>query len=352
MADKNSQNKTINKGRFVKGVTPWNKGCKMTKDKKELMKKKVYSKRKGKNNKEIYGEEKAHQIRINQIKSFTKERRKKIIQTRLGKPLSKQHRINIGLANVGREVSDKTKEKIRNKLIDRQVSEETRHKISVAKKGIKRSKDSIEKQAKTLKYQYSHGLRKSGMSGKKFSMEQRQARSNNLKEQYRNGKRKPIRMFGKDNPFYGKTHPPHIIEKIKMGSIGRKHSPEEIAKRVRYGEYSSNWRGGIMFEPYDKSFNLKFKRAIRKRDNQVCMLCGIHREKYWKSFDVHHINYDKLMSIPQNCISLCNSCHVKTSYNREHWTKFFQSLLHEKYNYNYSEKIPIIEFNLNRETKI
>jgi hypothetical protein len=53
---------------------------------------------------------------------------------------------------------------------------------------------------------------------------------------------------------------------------------------------------------------------------------------------VTHINYDKKLSIPQNCISLCNKCHVKTNYNRKQWTPFFQSLLSDRYNYDYSKQ--------------
>ena len=112
------------------------------------------------------------------------------------------------------------------------------------------------------------------------------------------------------------------------------------------GDKSNLWRGGKSFEPYDKSFNNKFKREIRERDNQICMLCGIHREKLKTALHVHHINYNKLLSILQNCISLCSSCHKKTDFNREHWTKLFQSLLSEKYRYEYSEKLePILNFN-------
>jgi len=72
------------------------------------------------------------------------------------------------------------------------------------------------------------------------------------------------------------------------------------------------------------------------------MICGIHREKVHKSFDVHHINYNKKLSIPQNCISLCVPCHLKTNHNRKHWTKFFQSLLAERYNYKYNKNQEII----------
>jgi len=97
------------------------------------------------------------------------------------------------------------------------------------------------------------------------------------------------------------------------------------------------WKGGISFEPYDASFNKRFKKAIRKRDNQVCILCGIHREKLAKSLAVHHIDYIKTNTMPQNCVSLCECCHGKTQGNRKHWTKFFQSLLSERYGYEYGE---------------
>jgi len=109
------------------------------------------------------------------------------------------------------------------------------------------------------------------------------------------------------------------------------------------GEREKNltWNGGTSFGNYSKTFNNRFKRLIRKRDNQVCMLCGIHREKLYKTLFVHHIDYNKLSTIPKNCISLCNSCHTKTNTNRKHWTNFFQNLLTERYGYNYSEDIVV-----------
>ena len=72
------------------------------------------------------------------------------------------------------------------------------------------------------------------------------------------------------------------------------------------------------------------------------MLCGIHREKLKRTLAIHHINYDKNMSISQNCISLCCSCHAKTNGNRKHWINFFQSLLSEKYCYQYGENQEVI----------
>jgi len=113
-----------------------------------------------------------------------------------------------------------------------------------------------------------------------------------------------------------------------------------------------NWDRFISKEPYTEMWTDKFKRLIRKRDNRICMLCGIHSERLTRALSVHHINYDKTLTIPQNCISLCLNCHVKTNTNRKYWTTFFQSLLSERYGYQYSEnKEAILTLN-NEKIKI
>jgi hypothetical protein len=127
--------------------------------------------------------------------------------------------------------------------------------------------------------------------------------------------------------------------------LGKKLSLEQRKKisAIQQGKSLEEWDKFISFEPYNEDFNKNFKKNIRKRDNQICMLCGIHREKLNKALDVHHINYNKKLTIPENCISLCHSCHTKTNHNREQWTSFFHSLLNKKYGYNYTEnKEPII----------
>lgn len=110
----------------------------------------------------------------------------------------------------------------------------------------------------------------------------------------------------------------------------------------RTGENCHLWKGGISFEPYGLEFNKKLKIRIRKRDNYICMMCNIHSEKLPRALDVHHTNYDKTCNLPPNLISLCKNCHSKTNFNRISWTKFFQSLLSEKYGYKYSEEGEII----------
>jgi len=105
--------------------------------------------------------------------------------------------------------------------------------------------------------------------------------------------------------------------------------------------YFNNWSSLL---PYDKKFNDKFKRFIRERDG-CCLLCNVSFEDLRllkRQINVHHINYDKKLSIPQNCATLCNPCHSKTNTNRPHWTKFFQSLLAERYGYKYNENKEIV----------
>jgi len=109
-----------------------------------------------------------------------------------------------------------------------------------------------------------------------------------------------------------------------------------------------DWKKFVSREPYDQNWTPQFKRRIRKRDNQICMLCGIHREKLSRALNVHHINGDKQLSVPQNCISLCQHCHIgivhnqQTKTKKEYWINFFQSLLSEKYGSQYGENQEVI----------
>lgn len=132
--------------------------------------------------------------------------------------------------------------------------------------------------------------------------------------------------------------------KIALKNIGRKFS-EETRRKIgiaHKGEKNWNWKGGISITKYDIKFNNIFKRNIRKRDNYICMKCGKHQEKEKRSLCIHHINYDKKLSIKENCITLCLKCNNEVNHNRKYWIKFFQSLLLDKYGYKYSENKEIL----------
>ena len=110
------------------------------------------------------------------------------------------------------------------------------------------------------------------------------------------------------------------------------------------GKKNPAWLGGKSFEHYGIEFNKKLKKIVRERDG-CCMVCNVGFEDLKllkRRVHIHHINYDKQCNLIHNLISLCNNCHMKTNYNRISWTKFFQSLLSERYNYQYSENQEII----------
>lgn len=55
---------------------------------------------------------------------------------------------------------------------------------------------------------------------------------------------------------------------------------------------------------YPPEFCDTFKSYIRKRDGLVCSICSQN-----KRLDVHHIDYVKMHTTRENCISLCRECH-------------------------------------------
>lgn len=69
---------------------------------------------------------------------------------------------------------------------------------------------------------------------------------------------------------------------------------------------------------YSPEFTPLFKYETRKRDRHTCVICG----QYGNC--VHHIDYVKTNTTPENCITLCRSCHGMTNSNREYWKAFLQ----------------------------
>ena len=137
----------------------------------------------------------------------------------------------------------------------------------------------------------------------------------------------------------GKGKPKSEKHKRKIGKAhkGKKHSEDHRRKNSERmkAEKNPNWNNGSSFEPYDQRWTPAFRKSIRDRDYNLCLLCHIHREKLKKALCVHHIDYDKLNTIKENCLSLCTGCHGRTNKNREEWTIFFHSLLNKRYGYEY-----------------
>ncbi len=131
------------------------------------------------------------------------------------------------------------------------------------------------------------------------------------------------------------------IKGSKFFNKGKHYSPKTEFQKGENHIYFNNWSSK---EPYGVDFNRRLKKFIKERDGD-CMLCKVNFEDLKilkRQINVHHINYDKKCNLPQNLITLCNSCHQKTNFDREIWTKHFQELLSKLYDYQYSETGEII----------
>lgn len=119
----------------------------------------------------------------------------------------------------------------------------------------------------------------------------------------------------------GRSHSKETKEKMSQTHLGHPVNNETRAKlRAAFkGEKAPKWRGGISRAPWSFDFNEELKELIRKRDNYKCQLCGAPQEEFERALSVHHIDYDKANSDPENLITLCISCHSKTNDNRESW---------------------------------
>lgn len=98
------------------------------------------------------------------------------------------------------------------------------------------------------------------------------------------------------------------IEKIKYSNLG-----------------ASNWLGGISKEPYAFKFDYEIKEFIKKRDNYTCQ--NPYCYGIGKKLCIHHINYDKKNTDPDNLITLCLSCNSRANGNREYWEQLYCNII-------------------------
>ena len=175
------------------------------------------------------------------------------------KRFSKEHNKKISIFNKGKKLSEVHKNKIRNTLMGRKHTEEAKRKMSISRTGIPLSIEHKKKVSESL-------------MGRIISNEWRMK-----------------------------------ISKSRKGKC--------------VGEKCPAWQGGKSFEEYGLDWTDILKESIRQRDNYCCRLCGKKQKN--RNHDVHHINYDKQNNNLLNLITLCDSCHPKTNFNRNKWVKIF-----------------------------
>lgn len=192
-------------------------------------------------------------------------------------------------------------------------------------KGRKRTKKHREKMSKIMQG------KKNPFYGKKHSKETIEKMSNSKRNkswEKRFGKEKAnalrclySKMFsGEENPFYGKKHSKQSRKLISENhrNCSGKNNPMYGKGYLIQGKKNPAWNGGVSYGEYGPNFNETLKKEIRNRDNYVCFIC---KKNGWV---VHHIDYDKNNNLKSNLITLCNSCHAKTNFNREIWLKYFK----------------------------
>jgi 5-methylcytosine-specific restriction endonuclease McrA len=124
------------------------------------------------------------------------------------------------------------------------------------------------------------------------------------------------------NDKYYENHVNKIIESWSNDENRKYMQSISFAK-----EKNPMWNGGSSRGiAYNYEFTHKLKNRIRDRDLHKCQICKIDESSLKDSLYVHHIDYNKKNSSENNLISLCDSCHSKTNYNRSTWIEYFKKL--------------------------
>jgi len=233
-------------------------------------------------------------------RKFSEEHRRKM----RGRKLSEEHKRKISESRKGQKCSEETKRKMsearmgeKNPNYGKTHSEETRRKISFATK--KAMKNVPREKLQSWKDKHPSEEAKLKMSkaskGRKKSEETKKRMSEASK--------------GERNSFYGKHH---------------SEETKQIISEAVMKEKNGNWAGGISKLPYAFDFNNELKELIKKRDEYRCHYPECDATE---SLVVHHVDYDKMNSDPDNLITLCNRHNGKVNSNREYWAKHFKEMI-------------------------
>lgn len=152
--------------------------------------------------------------------------------------------------------------------------------------------------------------------------------------------KKSLVRLGERNHFYGRKHSLESIMKMKeshkgqRSRLGTKHSEETkrkigLSSRMRFGEKSSNWKGGI--SKIDRRCRRipeyrEWRENVFKRDDWTCRECGANKcyvtAHHIKGFSLI-ISSNSIKSVADarlcielwdvdNGLTLCETCHKKT----------------------------------------
>jgi len=233
----------------------------------------------------------------------------------LGSHRSEETKLKISQTLLGHGFSDETKQKISKTLTGRKLSDAMKLKLSLAHKGKIRT---------ALHQQHLN----EAMKGKVISPEQRKLNSEAQTKLWQDPEYRRRQVETHIGKATCEGHHASLDSRKKMSEAHKGHKASEQTKNkmslARGGSKNASWLGGVSFIPYTPEFNRQLKELIRKRDDYKCHLCGIPEAETYRKLSVHHIDYQKENCLPNNLISLCAKCHVKTNTNRGYWQHYFK----------------------------
>ncbi len=252
------------------------------------------------------------------------EVKKKISKANKGRKFTEEHKKKIGLANKGKHSSK-----------GRKHTEESKKKMSLSKMGDKNPMKDPEVAKKVSDAQKGKSLEELGHKEDCSCFVCRMKRGEVSKEEHpwwrtevREARERAVLdyMCSDKNPMKDSEIAKRNGELRKGRENSYKGCERPWISEAMKGENNPQWQGGCSFFPYTEEFKLDLKRKIRKRDKNICQVCGKTKEAEGKNMAVHHINYKKECCEEYNLICLCGSCHIATNSNRETW----QQILSEK----------------------
>uniref|UniRef100_A0A6M3LTS7 HNH nuclease domain-containing protein n=1 Tax=viral metagenome TaxID=1070528 RepID=A0A6M3LTS7_9ZZZZ len=224
------------------------------------------------------------------VQITTEEKRRKLSIALTGKKHPPERIEKNRQARLGKKQSPETIEKRRVSCIGKMsCPEERRRKISVGNTGKKRTKEMNERN-------------RQARLGKSPSLEARE----------KNGLKHKNRVFEEDS-----------ILKMSLARIKfYEEHPEKKMIGVKNPSYIDGRCSGSY--KYTREWKERLKELVRDRDGRQCQLCFAFEKESSSKLAVHHIDYDKENCDLSNLISLCHSCHGKTSHDRDKWITIFQ----------------------------
>ena len=146
------------------------------------------------------------------------------------------------------------------------------------------------------------------------------------------GKKRP-EMTGKNHPLWGKPRSQETKEKIKKKLSGRKLPEEQIRKmKLRIGDKSSNWKGGIT------PLELQIRHCYRYRqwvsdvftkDDFTCQDCGIRGGR----LVAHHIKLFNIILKENNIKTLEEALNCSELWDINNGITYCENYHREKANH-------------------